>query len=160
MYRGFSMVKYKRIMEKLNLNAPTHKANITISYTISNKTYNVVLRTVPIIFDIQDVSSSPVSGTNGNLSYVTRKYQVIVHKDYFENQVLTASDNSTIPMQIQRVLAVKDNTGYVIKISLINSLSLDEEGYLIPQFEVNYGDYSDGGYRQYLELNTISTVLY
>lgn len=162
MYRGFSMTKYKRIMEKLNLNAPTHKANIAISLTYNNKIYAINMGNIPVIFDILNVNVNPVSAS---LSYVTRNYQVIVHKDYFENKVLTANDGTTIPLLIQKVIAGKDNigkdnTGYVVKITIRTGTNLDEEGYIIPPFEVNYGDYSDGGYRQYLEFNSLSTIAY
>ena len=154
MYRGFSMTKYKRIMGKLNLNTPTHTATILITYTQDSKLYSIAMRNIPVMFDILNINVSP---TTGSLSYVTRKYQVIVHKEYFEGKLF---DNSTIPLRIEKIVAGKDNTGYVVKITLKSGNVLDEEGYSIPQFEVNYGDYADGGYRQYLEFNSLSTIIY
>ena len=160
MYRGFSTTKYKRIMEKLNLNAPTHKAHILVSSIYNSKTYSLVLRDIPIHFDIIDINVVPAGGAS---SYITRKYQVVLNKKYIERQVLTASDNSTLPLLISRFVVGTDNGGYSVKFTLkSDSLStpLDEEGYTISQFEIKYGDYSDGGYRQYLELNSLSTIIY
>ena len=148
-------------MGKLNLNAPTHKANILVSYTVSNKTYTINIASVPIIFDVQNVSNVPTA--TGTASNVTRRYQVILHKDYIEGKLLKASDNTTLPLLISRFVAGTDNGGYSVKITLLSdsvSTPIDEEGYNILQFEIKYGDYSDGAYRQYLELNHISTVIY
>ena len=160
MYKGFSMTKYKKIMEKLDLNAPTHKATMLVSYNYNSKTYSLALRDVPIHFEIIDINVAPAGGSS---SYLTRKYQVILNKKYIEGKMLEASDKSTLPLLISKFVVGTDNGGYSVKFTLKSDSSLtpiDEEGYDVPQFEIKYGDYSDGAYRQYLELNSIYTIIY
>lgn len=164
MYKGFSMTRYKKLMAKLELNAPTHLAHFFITYETMNKTFGLLLRNIPVYFDIVDVSVTPAEGSS---SYITRKFQVIVNKKYFEGQMLEAADteHSKIYFYISEFVAGKDNGGYTTKITLVNgnaSTPVDEEGYGFPQnfIDVNYGDYSDGAYRQYIELTCVSTIIY
>ena len=160
MYTGFSITKYKKIMDKLHLNVPTHYCTFYISYTVSSKLYTLTLPSIPCIFDIVNVNTQILKNTSGTIigTDVTRKYNLFVDKDYFENKTLKASDNTTIPMKIEMLLSAKDNSGYTVKVTLKSSSVIDEEGYVIPQFEINYGDYADGGYRQYLEFVHIKST--
>ena len=159
MYKGFSMAKYKRIMGKLNLNTPTHTANFAFTVTEGDKVWGINLSNVPVMFEIISVNTS----TYGSLkAYVTRRYQLIVHRDYFKDKVLTANDGRTIPLRIEKIVAGKDNWGYDNRVTINRNVSQieDNDGYMIPYFTINYGDYADGGYRQYLELSHVSTLVY
>ena len=159
MYRGFSMGKYKRVMGKLNLNAPTHTANISCTVKEGENVWYINMSNIPVMFEIISLVTKP----NPQLeSYITKRYQVIVHRDCFKDKVLTDKYGLTMPLRVEKIVAGKDNGGYDTRITLNRNISQIEgnDGYSIPSFWVNYGDYADGGYRQYLELNHIETIIY
>ena len=158
MYRGFSTAKYKKVMGKLNLNAPTHTANFAFAITEGETTWGVNLKAIPVMFELISVSTD----TTALKAFVTRRYQVIVHRDHFKNKVLTSNDGRTIPLRVEEIVAGRDNGGYESRIFLnknINQIE-GEDGYAIPWFLISYGDYADGGYRQYLELSYIDSLVY
>ena len=159
MYRGFSMAKYKRVMGKLNLNAPTHTANISCTVKDGENVWYINMGDIPVMFEIINVleKTKPTLET-----YSTRKYQLIVHRDHFRDKVLTDKYGHTMPLRVEKIVAGTDNGGYDTRVTLNRNISQIEgnDGYSIPSFWVNYGDYADGGYRQYLELNHIETIIY
>ena len=144
-------------MGKLNLNTPTHTANFAFTVTEGDIVWGINLSNIPVMFEIISVNIN----TRENLkAYVTRRYQLIVHRDYFKDKVLTANDGRTL--RIEKIVAGKDNWGYVNRVTINRNISQieDNDGYMIPHFTIDYGDYADGGYRQYLELSHISTLVY
>ena len=158
MYTGMSMAKYKKLMDKLYLNSPQHLCSLTVKAVVGANTYTKVIKNVPIIFDIEEINREVQQGATGVI-WITRKYSIIVEKKYLEGQVLSTSGGLTMPLFIPYVLAGSDNGGYETTILLYSGgiTPIDKEGYSLPTFKINYGDYSDGAYRQFLELTSIRT---
>lgn len=157
MYTGMSMAKYKKLMDKLYLNRPQHLCSFTVKRVVGTNTYSKVIKNVPIMFDIEDIDRQVDSSTG--TTWITRKYSIIVEKKYLEGQELSASGGLTMPLLIPLVLGGLDNGGYETTILLYGGgiTPIDEEGYNLSTFKINYGDYSDGAYRQFLELTSIRT---
>ena len=158
MYTGISMAKYKRLMNKLYFNAPKQLCSITVKRVVGNNTYTKTIKNVPIIFNIEDVQEQIEVSTI--TTWITRKYSIIVEKKYLEGHVMSTSTGLTVPLLIPMVLAGSENLGDETTITLNGSgvTPIDEEGYKLATFKINYGDYSDGAYRQFLELTSIRTA--
>ena len=158
MYTGISMAKYKRLMNKLYFNAPKQLCSITVKRVVGSNTYTKTIKDVPIIFDIEDVHEQIETTTV--TTWITRKYSIIVEKKYLEGHVMSTSGGLTLPLLIPMVLAGSENAGDETTITLYGSgvTPIDEEGYKLATFKINYGDYSDGAYRQFLELTSIRTA--
>ena len=145
--RGFTKNKYKRIMDKLYLDRPMHRATITIRSTTGTPHNQILIPTMPCMVNIisSDTQYEPVS----SIYYIIRKIEIVINSSYFKNKKFP--DNQ--PLLIPRILANKINGGYPSTTFSISPNTTDGQntGYSYIDLQVNYGEYLDGGYGEYIK---------
>ena len=146
--RGFNRNKYMRVMEKLNENRPKEYCTLALKYSPTSPTLGI--SDIPCIIDITNFGTTYDTQSN---SYVIEKaVTYTIEKKYLEGK--TFSDG--VVLQIQSVLGNNLTGGYYLNnITPKTSRVLNEEGYSFGTLPVLYGEYSDGAYREYINLYTI-----
>lgn len=146
--RGFNRDKYMRVMKKLNENRPKEYCQIGVKY--NDKSPTLVISDIPCVIDITSFGSTYDSATG---TYVVEKaVTYTIEKKYLEGKKF--SDG--VVLQIQFLLGNNVTGGYYFNsITPKTSNVLNEEGYPFGTLPVLYGEYSDGAYREYINLYTI-----
>jgi len=146
--RGFNRDKYMRVMEKLDENRPKEYCSLSLRYSI--KSPYLTIDNIPCIIDITSFGTTYDSSTR---SYIIEKaVTYTIEKKYLEGK--TFSDG--VALQIKEVLGNSLTGGlYLNNITPSTSNTLNEEGYSFGTLPVLYGEYSDGAYRNYINLYAI-----
>ena len=144
--RGFNRDKYMRVMEKLNENRPKEYCNLSLRYSI--KSPYLSIDNIPCVIDITNFGTTLDNG----IYIVEKAVTYTIEKKYLEGK--TFSDG--VVLQIQSVLGNNLTGGYYLNnITPKTSNVLNEEGYSFGTLPVLYGEYSDGAYREYINLYAI-----
>ena len=143
--RGFNRNKYMRIMDKLYENRPKQLVSFAIRKTSATPSINCNLTNLEAIIDIKTVDNVYDKSTDTYL--ITKKVSYTIRKVLLEGKLF--SDGTVV--DIQKLLSDSANGGYnLLNIIPKNSNVLDEEGYVYPVTPVSYGEYSDGGFREFI----------
>ena len=134
-----------RVMEKLNENRPKEYCQLGVKYNADSPT--LVISNIPCVIDITNFGTTYDS--NNGIYIVEKAVTYTIEKKYLEGK--TFSDG--VVLQIQSVLGNNLTGGYYLNnITPKTSNKLNEEGYPFGTLPVLYGEYSDGAYREYINL--------
>ena len=144
--RGFNRNKYMRVMDKLYENRPKQFVTFSIRKTSSTTpAINCLIFNLEAIINVSTVDK--VYDRVSDIYLITKKVSYTIRKELLEGKLF--SDGSVV--NIQNLLSDGTNGGYhILNIYPKNSTVLDEEGYLFPTTSVSYGEYSDGGFRDFI----------
>lgn len=143
--RGFNRNKYMRVMDKIYENRPKQLVTFAIRKTSATPSITCNLTNLEAIIDIKTVDNVYDKSTNTYL--ITKKVSYTIRKALLEGKLF--SDGSVV--NIQNLLSDSANGGYnLLNIIPKSSTVLDEEGYVYPVTAVSYGEYSDGGFREFI----------
>ena len=145
--RGFTKNKYKRIMDKLYLDRPMHRATITIRTTTNAPHNQLIIATMPCMVNI--LSSSSIWNSTYKFYEVSNKIEIIINSSYFKDKKFP--DNQ--PLIIPKLLSTSQNGGYPSTTFNISPHTTDKQntGYTYSDLQVTYGEYEDGGYGEYIK---------
>lgn len=146
--KGFNRNKYMRIMDKIYENRP--KQLITFAIKKSSATPSIIctISNLEAIINIGTVDN--VYDKSTDTYQITKKVSYTIRKVLLEGKLF--SDGTVV--NIQQLLSDSANGGYnLLNISPKSSNVLDEEGYVYPITAVSYGEYSDGGFREFITFN-------
>lgn len=145
--RGFTKDKYKRIMDKLYFDRPMHKVRLTVRTTTKAPHNQVQITNIPCMVNItsSETQYEPVS----SIYYVTKKIEITLESKYLKNKTFTNGNTLFIPL----TLANPQNGGYILTTLEIYTTNNDNSilGYPYEAFQINYGEYVDGGYGEYIK---------
>lgn len=145
--RGFTKNKYKRIMDKLYFDRPMHKVRLSVRTTTKAPHNQVQIANIPCMVDItsSDTIYEPVSA----IYYVVKKIEIVIESKYLMDKKFTNGNPLLIPL----TLANPQNGGYAVTTLEINTTNNDNSilGYPYEAFQINYGEYVDGGYGEYIK---------
>ena len=146
--RGFNRNKYMRVMEKLDENRPKEYCSLALRYSITSPYLSI--NNIPCIIDI---TSFGTTYDSSNRTYIVEKaVTYTIEKKYLEGK--TFSDG--VVLRIESLLGNSLTGGlYLNNITPSTSNTLNEEGYSFGTLPVLYGEYSDGAYREYINLYAI-----
>ena len=143
--RGFNRNKYMRVMDKIYENRPKQLVTFAIRKTSATPSITCNLTNLEAIINITTVDNVYDKSTNTYL--ITKKVSYTIRKALLEGKLF--SDGSVV--NIQNLLSDSANGGYnLLNIIPKSSTVLDEEGYIYPLTAVSYGEYSDGGFREFI----------
>ena len=143
--RGFNRNKYMRIMDKLYENRPKELVTFAIRKTSTTPSIVCTIFDLEAIINVTTVDNVYDKSTNSYL--ITKKVSYTIRKSLLEDKLF--SDGTVV--NIQRLLSDSANGGYnLLNIIPKSSTVLDEEGYVYPLTSVSYGEYSDGGFREFI----------
>ena len=146
--RGFNRNKYMRVMEKLNENRPKEYCSLALKYNADSPPLSI--NNIPCIIDI--TSFGTTYDTESDTYVVEKAVTYTIEKKYLEGK--TFSDG--VVLRIESILGNSLTGGlYLNNITPSTSNTLNEEGYPFGTLPVLYGEYSDGAYREYINLYTI-----
>ena len=152
--RGFNKNRYMRIMDKLYENRPKQLVTFAIRRYSAQPNINCTISDLQAIINIKTVDN--VYNYNTDTHLITKKVTYTIRKSLLEGKLFT--DGSTV--NIQKLLSDKENDGYeVLNIIPKESKVLDEEGYVYPFSSVAYGEYSDGGFREFITFTCFTKQL-
>lgn len=145
--RGFTKNKYKRIMDKLYLDRPMHRVTMSVRTTTKAPHNQVQITNIPCMVNItsSDTQYEPVSA----IYYVVKKIEIVIESKYLMDKKFTNGNPLLIPL----TLANPQNGGYAVTTLEINTTNNDNSilGYPYEAFQINYGEYVDGGYGEYIK---------
>lgn len=144
---GFTKTRYKRIMDKLYFNRPMHRVDMFVRTTTQAPHNQVQITNIPCMVNI--VSSDTQYEPTGAIYYITKKIEIVIESKYLANKKFTNGTDLLIPL----TLANSQNGGYTsttleIKVANTDSSKL---GYPYGAYQINYGEYIDGGYGEYIK---------
>lgn len=143
--RGFNRNKYMRVMDKLYENRPKQLVTLAIRKSSATPSINCTLHNLEAIINVSTVDN--VYNKSTDIYLITKKVSYTIRKSLLEGKLF--SDGSVV--NIQSLLSDGANGGYsTLNIIPKNSTVLDEEGYVYPATSVSYGEYSDGGFRDFI----------
>lgn len=143
--RGFNRNKYMRVMDKLYENRPKQLVTFAIRKASSTPSITCTLTNLEAIINVSTVEK--VYDKSTDIYLITKKVSYTIRKSLLEGKLF--SDGSVV--NIQSLLSDSPNGGYnTLNIIPKNSTVLDEEGYVYPLTPVSYGEYSDGGFREFI----------
>jgi len=147
--RGFNRNKYMRVMDKLYENRPKQLVTFAIRKTSSTTpAITCTLTNLEAIINVSTVDN--VYNKTSDIYLITKKVSYTIRKELLEGKLF--SDGSVV--NIQKLLSDSANGGYsILNIIPKDSNVLDEEGYVYPVTSVSYGEYSDGGFREFITFN-------
>ena len=146
--RGFNRNKYMRVMDKLNENRPKEYCSLGVKYNSNSPT--LLISDIPCVIDITNFGTT--YDTVSNTYVVEKAITYTIEKKYLEGK--TFSDG--VALQIKSILGNNLTGGYYFNsITPKASNVLNEEGYPFGTLPVLYGEYSDGAYREYINLYTV-----
>jgi hypothetical protein len=150
--RGFNRNKYMRVMKKLNENRPKEYCQLGVKYSPDSPT--LVISNIPCVIDITSFGSTYDTNTGG---YVVEKaVTYTIEKKYIEGKTFS----NGVVLRIESILGNNSTGGYYFNsITPKTSTVLNEEGYPFGTLPVLYGEYSDGAYREYINLYAIDRRL-
>lgn len=144
---GFTKTRYKRIMDKLYFNRPMHRADMLVRTTTQAPHNQVQITNIPCMVNIvsSDTQYEPASA----IYYITKKIEIVIESKYLADKKFTNGTDLLIPL----TLANSQNGGYTsttldIKVDNTDSSKL---GYPYGAYQINYGEYVDGGYGEYIK---------
>ena len=144
--RGFNRNKYMRVMDKLYENRPKQLVTFAIrKYSSTTPSITCTLTNLEAIINVSTVDK--VYDRNTDTYLITKKVSYTIRKSLLEDKRF--SDGTVV--NIQNLLSDSANGGYsLLNIIPKDSNVLDEEGYVYPLTSVSYGEYSDGGFRDFI----------
>jgi len=145
---GFTKTRYKRIMDKLYFNRPMHRVDILVRTTTQAPHNQVQITNVPCMVNIIS-SDTQYDPTNLAIQYITKKVEIVIESKYLKDKKFNNGTDLIIPL----TLANSQNGGYTltnldIKVDNTDSSKL---GYPYGALQINYGEYIDGGYGEYIK---------
>lgn len=143
--RGFNRNKYMRIMDKIYENRPNQLVTFAIKKTSTTPSIVCTIFDLEAIINVTTVDNVYDKSTNAYL--ITKKVSYTIRKSLLEDKLF--SDGTVV--NIQNLLSDSANGGYnLLNIIPNRSTVLDKEGYVYPLTSVSYGEYSDGGFREFI----------
>lgn len=145
--RGFTKNKYKRLMDKLYLDRPMHRVRLSVRTTTKAPHNQVQISNIPCMVNITD-SNTQYEPTTA-IYYVVKKIEIVIESKYLKNKTFSNGNPLLIPL----TLANPQNGGYALTTLEINTTNNDNSilGYPYEAFQINYGEYVDGGYGEYIK---------
>ena len=152
--RGFNRNKYMRVMDKIYENRPKQLVTFAIGKSSSTPGITCTIYDLEAIINVTTVDNVYDKPTDTYL--ITKQVSYTIRKSLLEGNLF--SDGTVV--NIQKLLSDKKNDGYGI-LNIIPNYSnvLDEEGYVYPATAVSYGEYSDGGFREFITFNCFTKQL-
>ena len=143
--RGFNRNKYMRVMDKIYENRPKQLVTFSIRKASATPSITCTLTNLEAIINVSTVDK--VYDKSTDIYLITKKVSYTIRKALLEGKKF--SDGSVV--NIQYLLSDSANGGYnLLNIIPKNSNVLDEENYIYPATSVSYGEYSDGGFREFI----------
>ena len=145
--RGFTKNKYKRIMDKLYFDRPMNIVDISVRTTTKAPHNQVQITKIPCMVNI--ISSDTQYEPTSAIYYVIKKIEITLESKYLKNKTFTNGNALLIPL----TLANPQNGGYALTNLEIRTTNNDNSilGYPYEAFQINYGEYVDGGYGEYIK---------
>ena len=145
--RGFTKNKYKRIMDKLYFDRPMNTVDMYVRTTTKTPHNQVQITKIPCMVNI--ISSDTQYEPTSAIYYVVKKIEITLESKYLKNKTFTNGNALLIPL----TLANPQNGGYAMTTLDIIAVNNDGSilGYPHDTFQINYGEYVDGGYGEYIK---------
>ena len=145
--RGFTKNKYKRIMDKLYFDRPMHRVDMSVRTTTQTPHNQVQITKIPCMVNI--ISSDTQYEPTSAIYYVIKQIEITLESKYLKDKTFTNGNALLIPL----TLANSQNGGYTVTTLEIRPTNNDDSilGYPYGAFQINYGEYVDGGYGEYIK---------
>ena len=145
--RGFTKNKYKKIMDKLYFDRPMHRVDMIVRTTTKAPHNQLQITKIPCMVNI--ISSDTQYEPTSSIYYVVKKIEITLESKYLKDKTFTNGNALLIPL----TLVNPQNGGYPITSLELRTTNNDNSmlGYPHEGFQINYGEYIDGGYGEYIK---------
>lgn len=146
--RGFTRAKYERVMDKLYLDRPMHTVDFVFRTTTATPHNVCTIKNVPCIIDVKSITSTYDKITS--TYYTIKQIEVIVEKKYLEGKTFTDGVLLSIGTTLTNYTSNPIGSYPYAVLSTDTSTKIDLEGYTYSNIPIQFGEFLDGGYRNYI----------